>query len=102
MDLLVIGGTVFVGRAIVDAALRRGHTVTVFHRGQHGEDAHPGVEHLHGDRATDLNVLDGRRWDAVVDTCGFEAASVGASARHLSAVVGHYGFVSSVSVYKDW
>jgi 2'-hydroxyisoflavone reductase len=102
MDLLVIGGTVFVGRAIVDAALSRGHTVTVFHRGQHGEQANPDVEHLHGDRATDLNVLDGRRWDAVVDTCGFEAGSVGASARHLSASVGHYGFVSSVSVYQDW
>ncbi|HEU0130933.1 MAG TPA: NAD-dependent epimerase/dehydratase family protein [Mycobacteriales bacterium] len=102
MDLLVIGGTVFVGRAIVTEALRRGHTVTVFHRGQHGEDAHPGVEHLHGDRATDLAVLDGRRWDAVVDTCGFDAGTVGASARHLAGSVGHYGFVSSVSVYADW
>jgi 2'-hydroxyisoflavone reductase len=102
MDLLVLGGTVFVGRAIVDAALSRGHTVTVFHRGQHGEDAHPGVEHVHGDRKTDLALLDGRRWDAVIDTCGFDAATVGTSARHLSAAVGHYGFVSSVSVYKDW
>lgn len=102
MDLLVLGGTVFVGRAIVDAALARGHTVTVFHRGEHGEQAHPQVEHVHGDRKTDLALLDGRRWDAVVDTCGFDAATVGSSARHLSASVGHYGFVSSVSVYKDW
>jgi 2'-hydroxyisoflavone reductase len=102
MDLLVLGGTVFVGRAVVDAALERGHTVTVFHRGQHGEDAHPDVEHLHGDRTSDLALLDGRRWDAVVDTCGFDAGTVGSSARHLSAAVGHYGFVSSVSVYRDW
>ncbi|MDQ1711109.1 MAG: hypothetical protein QOE45_559 [Frankiaceae bacterium] len=102
MDLLVIGGTVFVGRAVVDAALARGHRVTVFHRGQHGESANPDVEHLHGDRTTDLGVLDGRRWDAVVDTCGFDAGTVGASARLLSANVGHYGFVSSVSVYRDW
>jgi nucleoside-diphosphate-sugar epimerase len=102
MDLLVIGGTVFVGRAIVTEALRRGHAVTVFHRGEHGEDAFEGVEHLHGDRTKDLHVLDGRRWDAVVDTCGFDAGTVGASARHLSANVGHYGFVSSVSVYSDW
>jgi 2'-hydroxyisoflavone reductase len=102
MDLLVLGGTVFVGRAVVDAALERGHTVTVFHRGQHGEDAHPDVEHVHGDRASDLALLDGRRWDAVVDTCGFDAGTVGSSARHLSAAVGHYGFVSSVSVYRDW
>jgi 2'-hydroxyisoflavone reductase len=102
MDLLVIGGTVFVGRAVVAEALRRGHRVTVFHRGQHGEDAFPDVEHLHGDRTSDLAILDGRRWDAVVDTCGFDAGTVGASARHLSANVGHYGFVSSVSVYRDW
>jgi nucleoside-diphosphate-sugar epimerase len=102
MDLLVIGGTVFVGRAVVTEALARGHRVTVFHRGEHGEDAHPQVEHLHGDRRTDLDVLAGRRWDAVVDTCGFEATTVGASARYLSANVGHYGFVSSVSVYREW
>lgn len=102
MDLLVIGGTVFVGRAVVDAALARGHTVTVFHRGRHGENAHPEVEHLHGDRATDLPVLGDRAWDAVIDTCGFDGGTVGASARHLSARVGHYGFVSSVSVYSEW
>ena len=102
MDLLVLGGTVFVGRAIVTEALARGHAVTVFHRGRHGEDTDPRVEHLHGDRRTDLAVLDGRRWDAVVDTCGFDGGTVGAAARHLSAAVGHYGFVSSVSVYEDW
>jgi nucleoside-diphosphate-sugar epimerase len=102
MDLLVLGGTVFVGRAVVSEALARGHDVTVFHRGQHGEDTDPRVEHLHGDRTKDLAVLDGRRWDAVVDTCGFDGGTVGSSARHLSASVGHYGFVSSVSVYADW
>lgn len=102
MDLLVIGGTVFVGRALVTEALARGHSVTVFHRGQHGEETDPRVEHLHGDRTTNLAVLDGRRWDAVVDTCGFDGGTVGAAARHLSAAVGHYGFVSSVSVYLDW
>jgi 2'-hydroxyisoflavone reductase len=102
MDLLVIGGTVFVGRAVVAEARKRGHTVTIFHRGEHGEDAFPDVEHVHGDRKTDLARLDGRTWDAVVDTCGFDGGTVGASARHLSARVGHYGFVSSVSVYSDW
>jgi 2'-hydroxyisoflavone reductase len=103
MDLLVIGGTVFVGRHVVAEATRRGHTVTVFHRGQHGEDAFGSdVEHLHGDRTSDLALLAERRWDAVVDTCGFDAGTVGASARALSANVGHYGFVSSVSVYRDW
>lgn len=102
MDLLVLGGTVFVGRAVVSGALARGHRVTVFHRGQHGEDAHPGVEHVHGDRTTDLHLLDGRTWDAVVDTCGFDGPAVGAAAERLAGRVGHYGFVSSVSVYRDW
>jgi 2'-hydroxyisoflavone reductase len=102
MELLVIGGTVFVGHAVVAEALRRGHTVTIFHRGQHGEDAFPDVEHVHGDRTKDLSLLEGRRWDAVVDTCGFDGGTVGASARALSGSVGHYGFVSSVSVYEDW
>lgn len=102
MDLLVLGGTVFVGRAVVADALARGHRVTVFHRGRHGEDAHPGAEHVHGDRATDLHLLDGRTWDAVVDTCGFDGPTVGAAAGRLAGRVGHYGFVSSVSVYRDW
>lgn len=102
MDLLVLGGTVFVGRAVVAEALRRGHRVTVFHRGQHGESAFPDIEHVHGDRTSDLALLDGRRWDAVVDTCGFDAPTVASSARYLSAAVGHYGFVSSVSAYRDW
>jgi 2'-hydroxyisoflavone reductase len=102
MDLLVIGGTVFVGRAVVAEALRRGHTVTIFHRGEHGEDAFPDVEHVHGDRRDDLGLLAGRRWDAVVDTCGFDATTVGGAARALAGSVGHYGFVSSVSVYTDW
>src|SRR5690348_15059443 len=102
MDLLVLGGTVFVGRAVVAEALRRNHRVTIFHRGQHGENAFPDVEHIHGDRTSDLSLLDGRKWDAVVDTCGFDAPTVGASARYLSAAVGHYGFVSSVSAYLDW
>lgn len=97
----MIGGTVFVGRAVVDAALARGHEVTVFHRGQHGEDAHPGVEHVHGDRATDIGRVSGRDWDAVVDTCGFDGPTVRASAEALRDVP-HYSFVSSISVYATW
>ncbi|MCA1824089.1 MAG: NAD-dependent epimerase/dehydratase family protein [Mycobacteriales bacterium] len=102
MRLLVIGGTVFVGRAAVDAALDRGHEVTIFHRGEHGEDVHPEVEHVHGDRTSDLSLLSGRKWDAVIDTCGFTADDVGASATALVDVVSHYTFVSSVSVYAEW
>ena len=102
MNVLVLGGTVFVGRHIVDAALARGHRVTIFHRGQHGEDAHPDVEHIHGNRTVDLHLLTGRRWDAVLDTCGFDGPTVAASAALLAHSIAHYGFVSSVSAYRDW
>jgi nucleoside-diphosphate-sugar epimerase len=101
MRLLVIGGTVFVGRAVVDAALARGHDVTIFHRGQHGEAAHPDVPHIHGDRVGDIGLVADGGWDAVVDTCGFDAATVASAAAALPDV-GHYAFVSSVSAYRDW
>jgi 2'-hydroxyisoflavone reductase len=101
MRLLVIGGTVFVGRAVVDVALARGHDVTIFHRGRTGGAVHDGVAHVHGDRATDLGRVAGVEWDAVIDTCGFDGPTAAAAAEALSDV-GHYGFVSSVSVYRDW
>ena len=95
MRLLVIGGTVFLGRAVVAAALARGHAVTIFHRGVHNPDLFPEAERLLGDRKRDRSPLEGREWDAVIDTCGFEPERVGAAARLLADRVGHYGFVSS-------
>jgi 2'-hydroxyisoflavone reductase len=100
--LLVIGGTVFLGRAVAEAALARGHAVTLFHRGRHGDDLFPEAEHVLGDRTEDLAPLEGREWDAVIDTCGFEPEHVGAAARLLAGAVGHYGFVSSGSAYPGW
>src|SRR5205085_10021529 len=82
--LLVIGGTVFLGRAVAEAALARGHVVTLFHRGRHGAELFPEAEHLLGDRTRDLGPLAGREWDAVIDTCGFEPEHVGAAARLLA------------------
>lgn len=102
MRLLVLGGTVFVGRATVEEAVRRGWSVTVFHRGRHGEAAVPDVEHVHGDRTTDLGLLGGRSWDAVVDTCAFSGPDVAASAAALADAVERYALVSSVSAYKTW
>jgi 2'-hydroxyisoflavone reductase len=105
MKLLVLGGTVFLGRHIVQVALERGHEVTVFHRGQHGADVFPDCEHLRGDRdpnvADGLNSLKGRVWDAVVDTSGYVPRIVGASARLLSGS-GRYAFISSISAYADF
>jgi nucleoside-diphosphate-sugar epimerase len=102
MRTLVIGGTVFLGRAVVEAALARGDEVTYFHRGRHGRGLHPGAREVLGDRASDLDRLPEQDWDAVVDTCGFDAAAVGAAARALAERAAHYAFVSSASVYRDW
>lgn len=101
MKLLVLGGTRFLGRHVVAAALGRGDHVTIFHRGRTEPALFPECEHVLGDRATDLARLDGRTWDAVVDTCGFVARVVGAAVRQLGPHVGQYVFVSSISVYKE-
>ena len=101
MRILVLGGTRFVGRAVVDQAVSRGHDVTTFTRGQHGEPR-PGAEALHGDRTrpADLLPLAGRDWDAVIDTSVIAPAHVAASARLLAGHVGHYSYVSTLSVYS--
>lgn len=101
MKILILGGTIFIGRHLVDAALARGHEVTLFNRGQHGPDLYPQVEHLRGDRRGDLRALEGRQWDAVIDTNGYVPSVVRASARLLADVVRQYVFISTVSVYAD-
>src|SRR5579863_7802966 len=102
MKLLVLGGTVFLGRHIVEVALARGHEVTIFHRGQHNPDIFPGVEKLHGNRDGNLMALQGREWDAVIDTSGFVRRIVRASAEALAKAVKHYTFISSISAYADF
>jgi 2'-hydroxyisoflavone reductase len=101
MRVLVLGGTVFVGRHVVEAALARGDEVTVFHRGLHGADLFPEVERIAGDRDGGLTGLDGCEWDAVVDTSGYFPRQVRAAAETLAGRIGHYVFVSSGSVYAD-
>jgi 2'-hydroxyisoflavone reductase len=101
MKLLFIGGTKFLGRHTVEAAVARGHEVTLFNRGRQNPDLFPEAEHLRGDRDGDLGALGGRGWDTVVDTCGYTPRVVRASARLLSKSVGLYVFVSSISVYAD-
>ena len=101
MHLLIMGGTVFLGRTIVEAALARGHTVTLFNRGQHNPELFPGIEKLRGDRRESLALLRDRRWDAVIDPSGYVPRVVRASAELLADAVEHYTFISSVSVYAD-
>jgi 2'-hydroxyisoflavone reductase len=100
MKILVIGGTRFVGRHFVDAALARGHEITLFNRGQSNADLYPNVENLRGDRETDLSAFEGRHWDAVVDTCGYLPRIVRLSALELADKVDRYLFISTISVYK--
>jgi 2'-hydroxyisoflavone reductase len=102
MKLLIIGGTQFLGRHFVETALAQGHKVTLFNRGQTNPGLYPEVEKLVGDRAADLAPLRGRTWDAVVDTSGYVPRVVRASVQLLNGKAGHYTFISSLSVYKDF
>ncbi len=102
MRLLVLGGTHFVGRAVVAAALRRGDEVTAVTRGLHGAPA-GGAEAIRADRTADgalAAALGTRSWDAVIDTWSGPPRVVAESARLLAGRAGHYGYVSSRSVYR--
>lgn len=71
MRILILGGTVFLGRHLFNAAHANGHQVTLFNRGQTNPALYPDVEKLRGDRDGNLHALDGRSWDAVIDTSGY-------------------------------
>ena len=102
MHLLVIGGTVFLGRHIVLQALAAGHTVTTLNRGTHNLPEQDAVEKLVDDREMDLDVLTGRHFDAVIDTCGYKPEVVRHSAEVLKNAVESYVFISSISVYGQF
>ncbi|CAN5481707.1 SDR family oxidoreductase [soil metagenome] len=102
MHLLVLGGTVFLGRHIVQQALASGHKVTTLNRGKHNLPEQDAVEKLIDDREVDLDVLSGRRFDAVIDTCGYKPDIVRHSAEILKNSVESYVFVSTISVYGEF
>ena len=99
--ILVLGGTGFLGPHIVNAALARGHTVTLFNRGKTHPGLFPDVEKLRGDRDGHLEALADRKWDAVVDPSGYVPRIVKLSTELLAPNVKHYIFISTISVYKD-
>ncbi len=101
MKLLILGGTRFLGRHLADQALQRGHAVTLLHRGQSGPQLFPQAEHLIADRDLDLGVLDGRRWDAVIDTSAYVPSQVRTVVARLAGHVAHYQLVSSISAYAS-
>jgi len=109
--ILILGGTNFLGPAVVTAALARGHVLTLFNRGKTNPGLFPEVEKLHGQRrrprpdkpkdpAQDLKALEGRKWDAVVDTSAYYTGEVEDMCKVLAGNVGQYVFISSLSVYK--
>jgi 2'-hydroxyisoflavone reductase len=102
MRLLILGGTRFVGRHVVDAALEGGHQVTLFNRGLTNPGLYPEVEKLRGGRGEDLSALSGRSFDAVLDIAGYLPRHVKLSTSKLRPRAKRYVFVSSISVYSDF
>lgn len=101
MDVLILGGTSFLGRHLVEAARAGGDRVTTFTRGKTNPDLFAGeVEQLRGDRDGDLGTLEGKRFDAVIDTSGYVPRVVRAGAEILKGS-GHYTFISTISVYPE-
>jgi 2'-hydroxyisoflavone reductase len=100
MRILIIGGTLFVGRHITEAAIAAGHEVTVFNRGRSGADLFPGATHLTGDRNTDLSSLADGEWDVTIDVCAYFPRQIAMLAEALGGRGGHYIYISSTSAYK--
>lgn len=102
MRILILGGTGFIGPHQVRYALSRGHEVTVFNRGRRPDDFPPEVEELVGDRNTsDLKALEGKAWDVCIDNPTTLPFWVRDAAKVLKGNVGHYLFVSTMSVYAS-
>jgi 2'-hydroxyisoflavone reductase len=101
LKILFIGGSRFMGYFAAEHALTRGHEVTLFNRGKSAPDAFPQAEKILGDRDTDVELLRGRQWDAVIDTSGYVPRVVRKSAELLADAVRQYLFISSVSIYSE-
>ncbi|WP_448481496.1 NAD-dependent epimerase/dehydratase family protein [Pseudoxanthomonas mexicana] len=103
LNILILGGTGFTGPFQVEYALKRGHKVTLFNRGKRPSPEWPAaVEQLHGDRNTgDLAALKGRTWDVCIDNPTSLPFWVRDAGQVLKGNVGHYLFISTISVYAD-
>lgn len=100
--MLMLGGTLFVGRHIVESLLARGHEVVLFNRGRTNVTLFPELRRITGDRersAADLAQLAGERFDVVIDTCGYAPGVLSATATFLCDRAERYVFISSISVY---
>jgi 2'-hydroxyisoflavone reductase len=101
MNVLILGGTRFVGRHIADVLTARGHRVTLFNRGRSNAMVHAELEQIRGDRTTDLRRIGDRKWDVVVDTSGYTSDVVERSTRYFADRTQRYLFISTISVYDE-
>lgn len=101
LDILILGGTGFIGPHEINYARSRGHNITMFNRGKTAPGMFPGIENLIGDRDDQLDSLKGRDWDAVIDNSGFYPRHARLTAELLHGRVGQYMFVSSISAYAE-
>jgi nucleoside-diphosphate-sugar epimerase len=101
LDILILGGTGFIGPHEINYARSRGHNITMFNRGKTAPDMFPDVEALIGDRDDQLDSLKGRDWDAVIDNSGFYPRHTRLTAELLQGHVDQYMFVSSISAYAE-
>ena len=102
MRILIIGGTRFLGRHLVESALAHSHDVTLFNRGKSNPGLFPQLETILGDREKDVDKLAGRIWDAVIDVAGYFPRIVRLSADVLKENVARYVFISTISVYDNF
>ncbi len=106
LDILILGGTSFIGPHIVNAAIARGHSITLFNRGKTNTHLFPQLEKLHGNRdpkiGKGLTELENRSWDAVIDTSSYVPRLAHASATLLADATKQYIMISSVSAYRDF
>ncbi len=100
-NILILGGTGFIGPHMVREALHRGHSVTLFNRGRTNNTLFPDLETIKGDRNGGLDGLKGRKWDVVIDNSGYVPRHVADSARLLADASEHYVYISTVSVYAS-
>jgi 2'-hydroxyisoflavone reductase len=101
MRVLILGGTIFLGRHIVEAGRARGHELVLFNRGRHNPELFPDVEKIRGDRDHDLSLLGGRHFDAVIDPSAYRPEQIRGVVEALASAHSHYVFISSISVYRS-
>ncbi|MGE6487589.1 NAD-dependent epimerase/dehydratase family protein [Paenisporosarcina sp. NPDC076898] len=102
MKILVLGGTSFVGRHLVEAAIHNGHEVVLFNRGKTNPEVFKQLRHIKGDRRKDAKKLGEEEWDAVLDTCAYSPQDLKPVIEELKNKTKKYMFISTISVYDDY